>query len=639
MTFLTSRQEKPKDSFETSSHRTLDKKKRRKSTKAADTEADYSRYFMSAKPTSLEVRTSPHRRSQQDRKWSRDRELPQVIVDLPERPFLGFGSCGPNTSISPTKSPINEYSDGLRRGVSRSPTRSTSYLTWSQSRGPSYASPPPDRPHHVEPLTSSKVSNRKRTSSGPHRSHHSIELVSSPCVQTTSSGAQNAASRPLSKQKQASEVPDRNSESQLAVEERPRSKENIRASMNDETTKLDAAHIPRDIEVSISDNIQPTKAATNDCAKLALTAQNRAACQCSIHEPRRESLAHDVRPLPVQMPVKSPHKDSLDDILEALLRDCNTIANVSNPASRPISSHCNVHSSEETRIPDRVQEHSRMPADGFVKNDYSLDAPASAPNIPREPHCARLQSASMADDLRSTHTISRGSQKDSKRPSIGYTGGYAHIPTPHQVDSTNAWNGYDNFYERQEEQADLMLEPSVGRKSPGEAVQEDHSGPSGQSEHGTVLREHTSVRHPVEVRDQFDESNPYQYTMSQEGDEDDTYQAIRHHHWHNQNVDHEASYDSGASIPGVSYEGSDNGTTAMSYSKDYQIREQSFVEGTGEQKIEHQLFTTNATDDYSSWRPRQFLSRNYSLDGYAAHARVQDVDSNLSQFWSPHKLY
>lgn len=638
MTFLTSRREKPKDSLEDTSNRPSDQKKRRKSTKAADTEAEISRYFTSAKPTSLN-KTNPHgQRYQKDRRPSQDHEPPQALVDLPDRPFPGFGSCGPNTSVSPVKMPFHKDSRGHYRRDTRSPTRSTSYLTWSQSGGPYYASPPLDKRHFVQPLASSKLSNRKRAIPAPHEGKHSLPPVSPRQLQTTFSGSQGATSRPSSKVEVANEGPGQNAESRLATGELPRSREKSPYQVDNRIFELDVAKIPQDIENSVQNNKPTGQASRHDGPESALPARNRATCQSSGREPRCEPQAPSARPSSAQMPVISPHKDPLDNILEALLRDCNTKVAGSDPVSRAISVHCNSQDGEEARIPDRIEQDPRMPAHAYVDSDDAAEAPGSASNFSWKPRGANLQDGSAHDGSRSTHTLSRGGLNFSKRPNSGYTPGHPPIPTQSQVDSRSAWSGYENLYEKQQEQPDLTPDHSKERFPHYAPVRDMVSGHSRETRHSAAPYEYAQDLHHVELGDDYDDYSLYLYKPLHEGNENDKLQEIRHGNWDDQYVDHGASYDS-ASILDDSRENFDDGVMAQNHVNDYQEKEQSFAQGADQDGIERQLFTTNIPDTCTSWRPHRLVGSNYGLERCAADTQVQGVDAALSGFWTPHKLY
>ena len=643
MTFLTSRREKPQNSFEDSSNKLSDKKKRRISTKAADTEAELSRYFMSAKPTSLDLRTSHRQRYQKNRRQSRDHESPQAFVDLPERPFLGFGSCGPNTSMSPAKSPVNRETTSLRCGVSRSSTPSTGHFTWSQSRGASYASPPPDRRNHVEPTKFSLSSNRKRSSTAPHDGQHSTPLHSPAHLQKTSSGAHGAAFGPSSKPGNANEAPGQNSVSPLAIGERLRLGEKSQNRSDNGIIELDVAKIPQDTKGSIPDKTHPAENATHIDLPSALSHQDQAAHLSLGHGPRCEPQAHGVRPSSARMLIKSPNQDPFDDILEVLLKDCNTNVADSYPASRASSSHCKFGVGEKTRMPLRIQESSRMPAHSLVNSVYDLGAQAPAPSSSKKPRSASHRLVSVIDNSRATDTLFSGSLNCFDRPSLGYTGGYpgGYPPSPmrNQMDSRNAWNSYDNIYEKQQEQANTMPETSMGHLPPNEAVQEDLLGWSGESDHGDGPRKQLPGNHLVKVRDGFDNYGPCPYDFLQEGNEYHDYQNVGYGEWCDQPLDIENSYNPGAPKSDVIHEGLDNGMIATKHTNDNQEKEQSFVHKVDEQEMKGQRFTTNISDTCPSWRPRHLFSIKHSFEACPTDARTQDVDSALSEFWTPHKLY
>ncbi|KAL8839121.1 MAG: hypothetical protein Q9176_004623 [Flavoplaca citrina] len=113
---------------------------RRKEVKAADAEAEFSRFFASSKDIGRAANgtTGPGLKKGQTRSIGVIEEqnrssLPPV--DLPEKPFLGFGSCGPG-HVSPVVLPratTPHHFDRLspsRRSLS---ARSTAYFTWSRS--------------------------------------------------------------------------------------------------------------------------------------------------------------------------------------------------------------------------------------------------------------------------------------------------------------------------------------------------------------------------------------------------------------------------------------------------------------------------------------------------------------------------
>lgn len=638
MTFLNSRREKPKDSIRDPSNKPSDKKKRRLSTKEADAEADFSRYFLSAKPTTAEVDTSHRQRNSHEKRRSRNHDSPQACVDLPERPFLGFGTRGPNTSTSPEKSPVNRDSTSLRRGDPRSPTQSTGYLTWSQTQGPSQASPPPDRRRHFEALESSKFSNRKGISPSPPKAQHMLLPVSPHRIQTTSPGAQGSASRPPSKHENPNQAPRQNSISQSAIEERLISREKSKTRGDAVTIEPNAAQASQYINGSIPDVTSLIEAATHGCADTVLPTLDQAPFQSSGHEPRQKPPAHNLRRDSAQMQINTRHHDPLDGILEALLKDCRT-----NPARRDTDcrntmGHRDFHVREEKRLPVGTHQDSPNPASTFVDSINTTVPLISASDSSRGPCSTNPLLATAHVESMYTHTLSRGSLDASNRASLGYNGGYPSSQVHNHTDAENTSNDYDALYARQNEQADVVLQSLIGHPLPNRAVQDDLVGMFGKSDPGVGAREQTLGRYSAELRDGFDDHRTDSSKLLQEENK------INNAHvacgeWYDQHTDYQASNESGESIFDVSYRGADNEVISVNDADDYHAEGRSFAQTVDEQEIESQRFTTNVSNTSHSWQPRNRFSGTYGLEACPTRTWVQEVDSALSGFWTPHKLY
>ncbi|KAL9025884.1 MAG: hypothetical protein Q9196_005372 [Gyalolechia fulgens] len=143
--------------------RSQGEKSRRRKEKAADAEVEISRFFASSKDQSRAAGFSRgHGASDKAINETVERTHERQVsslppVDLPEKPFLGFGSCGPG-HISPVLSFSNA---GSQRSPSRRllSDRSTTYYTWSQtdlskhspssnpSRSPRLSSESQQKPH------------------------------------------------------------------------------------------------------------------------------------------------------------------------------------------------------------------------------------------------------------------------------------------------------------------------------------------------------------------------------------------------------------------------------------------------------------------------------------------------------------
>ena len=638
MTFLTSRREKPKSSFEESSNKFSNTKKRRLLTKAADTEADFSRHFLSAKVPSLDVTNSHRQRDRKDRRQSPDHGSPQALVELPERPFLGFGSCGPNTTISPAKSLDNTDSRSPGRGVSRSPTASTSYLTWSQSRGASNASPPPDRRHHVESLKPSNSANRKCTSPAPHKAHHSVPPVLPTKEQKTSPGTQRAALRSCSKHITTAKAPDQNNKVPLAIAERSKSGASSQSRGDTRTVDLDAAEIPQNLKGSIPDFADRSKPATHDCPDSASTTPKQAARQISGHEPRRKPLGDGLRHMPVQLQIDPPRRDPLDDILEALLKGCNTFVDRSDAASLAPLSHYKSHAGEETKVPAEIPEDSRKPAPAYVNSPYTSEPSAPVPCSSRDSCSAKPHVVSAIDQSIPIHTPFTRNLNASSRPSLERPQGYSPSRMHIEMSSMNAWNGYDTFYGRRQKPADGVQNTSIGRRLPIETVH-DCVSPLGLSYHGVGPSEQMPGCHIAEVRDSFDDYEPRFFESSQIRREDDNHQRVLRGGWCDQPVNDQASNETGGSLLDMPQEGFDDETMALSHAIEYQEKEQSFAQRSDEAATEGQRFTSDVSDTYHSRQPCQRISSKYGLEALPNNGWVQDDGSAMSGFWTPHKLY
>ena len=143
MDFLKSR----KDQSNAISQQAGSRTKRHKKDKTADTEAEISRYFTSRAPMThtepesghaenLPDAVSPTEDSRHDARHLTRPRLPPV--ELPDRPFIGFGSSGlgltsPNKPNRCHDSPPQGFQQSSER---RASVRSTSYYTWSPSTNP-----------------------------------------------------------------------------------------------------------------------------------------------------------------------------------------------------------------------------------------------------------------------------------------------------------------------------------------------------------------------------------------------------------------------------------------------------------------------------------------------------------------------
>ena len=120
-------------------------RKRRKRGKAADTEAEISRYFTSkipgvcqapgdAEEKRRQAQTLAYPAREDQHRYGNGETSPELSppIELPHRPFLGFGSSGP--CLSPVKLPYDpsSFQETALPGNHSFPSP-TSYYTWSQS--------------------------------------------------------------------------------------------------------------------------------------------------------------------------------------------------------------------------------------------------------------------------------------------------------------------------------------------------------------------------------------------------------------------------------------------------------------------------------------------------------------------------
>ena len=624
MAFLASRRERPKDLSKDSSNGPSDKKKRRQSTKAADTEAEISRYFMSVEPTSLNVTNSRRQKRQQDKRKAPVHESPQAFVNLPDTPFLGFGSCGPNTSTSPAK-----VSDKRRRD-SRCLTRSTSYLTWSQSETPSYASPPPNKRHRAKRSKLSTSSDQKCTSSASHKSQHSIPSGCRAHVQLTSTETHSRHENPI-------EALERDHKPRLA-NEGLRSREKSRNQDDTGNNRLDVANDPPQIEEPVPAKVEPAQVDKHGDPKSAINPQDQVSWQPSGSELRFEPQAHAVGSLSTQLPITPPHNVSVDDILDALLKDCNTKFADSTLASCATSIHRNVCVDEEAFTLDKIQGHSCMPTHAFVNCVSPVEASASASNPSGRHHSAILQYASTNDDSMSTHIPSRGNVSSSHRPRQGHTWydrGYPSIQTQHQTGSTNAWTGYDTLYGRQQKQAESTTEASTETVLPYTAVLDNLSDRWRQTDHAAVPDLYTQDVDIMEIGDRLDgHSLDFDETL-QGRKEDSVYQEIGYGEWDDQLGDDGAP----DQFFDESYKGHDNGIMIENGFSTYGQGELNAHSERSPARLSDQHVIRNIADTCCSWRPQQMFSRKEDVESCAPDAQVNEADPALADFWIPHKLY
>ena len=115
-------------------------KRTRKGGRAIDTEAELSRYFSKSRDFSDKTKGGASQKLAQDEdlkhRSERRKQSPQLPVELPDKPFLGFGSSGPgyNSPVTRASTPISFHQERYLSLRDPSPATSTTYFTWSKSR-------------------------------------------------------------------------------------------------------------------------------------------------------------------------------------------------------------------------------------------------------------------------------------------------------------------------------------------------------------------------------------------------------------------------------------------------------------------------------------------------------------------------
>lgn len=182
LAFLNTSRQKATEMAESSNK--AQRRKGKKLLNAVDTEAEISHFFSmkKTKPAgdvqALGDRQYPIDRQQQAHDGGRDSTA--SIVDLPAKPFLGFGTTGSQSVsfVDITKELEDKYPCPTSQTHIRSPTRSTNYLTWSTS---------------VEPSTSKQDARKIRQRDRVSRNPLPGEMIDSDRVETSPRAADKAA--------------------------------------------------------------------------------------------------------------------------------------------------------------------------------------------------------------------------------------------------------------------------------------------------------------------------------------------------------------------------------------------------------------------------------------------------------------
>ena len=511
--FLNSHRARPEDNSTPLHTKHSDKKKKRKTNKAADIEAEISRYFISAKVPRPSV-PDPHPQErlchQQGQRRPRDSDSPPTFIDLPDKPFLGFGSSG-----AVPMSPVRK--DGCRALIdhgsllTRSQSRSTSYFTWSQSEVRSQASPQ-YRDKGVVPLASSQCSNR-RTPPVSSRAQRPQPAKSSPADRQSSGNYRDAATgttpldRPATKGRTSGSPLHEDGRRDASV----CSLDHIRTSK----TQADTGRRPSRVETGPGEGrasgTSPKQSETRlhqDSPRGQNPTPVRPRCQ-------QEAFANGS----ARERGDSPHFDPLEAVLAELLQEGKQLS-----LGEGLSSE---YESQRPHYLGPEQQRTFTPGSGQRLNE-------SSPRVKRRPDIDRFHGPSlqlehvspkmgsveshslcydgvMMEGQRGQNSVrksSRHSIRSLTRPSTMEYVACA-LPTPgrSRVETRNASNGYASLYERQQSREGASFEGQEIEKENFLAASEVRGQPNGYTMplayHNQDLRDP-----PISVEDQFDDYRP-----------------------------------------------------------------------------------------------------------------------------------
>ena len=477
MTFLNNRRERQEDSSD------LPKKNRRKQDKDADRDAGISRYFRSGVLTEPDIISLQKRRlvaaesprhsnpiagvKDIDSLAKPDRSSLPPSVDLPGRPFLGFGNRGVDPS-SPIKIP--EVSGSSHRKLHQQPSRvdsrsSTSYFTWSRSGVPSRSTihREQDRPIEKRPV-------EKSVAKGEIPATLDVDYIN-----TSESGVVKAASV-----------------SHMAVNSIRKSKDTCpRSTEATHTAKRndvlnpgkDIRRVQTDIGVSAPQEIVSERRA------LASVPQNEEPiAKPAATESDREQKLNLSRLIPDKTSQQNP-LDPLDTALEALMQRCRQ--QIRMPAIEP-SYKATMYGESEPRDPRKVGQPRQLSAhdnsnqkpsiilarsiNSTISSDsrsrYNINNhPLMVPSVPSNP-CPPRQAAEPYFDY----------PGELPRPAtVESTMTHPHASLPRSACTSSAWNGYTTIYEQH-------YQTQIPQSNDGyEDVQQESNMTLGSAKVATVL--------------------------------------------------------------------------------------------------------------------------------------------------------
>lgn len=655
--FLKSRRAQPEDPVNHADNKPPVKKKLRKSTKAADTEAEMSRYFTSAKVSTRDALKS-QRQSQQTEVQRRPQnyDSPLGFVDLPDKPYLGFGSCG--VSVSPARKLDSRTLSDLERRLTRSPTHATSYVTWSQSVIRSQAS----QHGSVAPLETSRHSNRRRSPPAPAKPERPRPPISPLEVRILSGGYRDAATGntlpsrhsngalieataplPLNHGRDGSGTHSR--EHHKTAEARFDHNEPRLESAGAESTRESAGNnAPEQSEPRLH---KPLPSDTNQpCTELKLRDGG----------PERNAQASVTRP--AHHSAYPPPLDPLELLLEGLLQENSHHGTTDAEFPRVESLGRREPQQANTFRPDRS---AHIPSQRI--HFHQQVGEASGPGVPLEYVASGLDfvdgrsqhrqgSTNLGHEAHSpAHTMSRHGLRSSNRPNtMDYTLDPPPGPKMNRVDSRSTWKGYDTIYKRLQDMEDLLLIESQSHRKEHENGNSQASMQPRSDGGLSAYRLYEPDDRPIGVEDCSNDCGPGLYEGQDSAHNAHTYaeQAMLYEDYRDERYDPpsawndieqrsfaEHHHDLG---PGDFTNHHDNDSQDIHTGYQYPAEQTIDPSGLGQ----HQPLVTNVASVNTTWWST--FGSGFPNNGrrtLEATASVRDGldDLALSSFWTPHRLY
>jgi len=654
MTFLNPRQDKPQDIVNST-----DQKKRRRKDQTIETEAEISRYFASAKARDVDATTArkerarsleasrPHekyrKRSEAEKFAYLDRSsLPPV--ELPERPFLGFGSVGGSLvspvrrSEFPVSSPRQSYP--IQRDLS--PTRSTSYFSWAETRSPSH-----------------RLSRHRENESVPPVLPKGTPTVGD-LVANSNIGQGIASGTPLSCEDNIMDKRDtRKRKTSYGRREDITTIPDNRVSNGPQEQILDPPRSISDLEQRQAKNVGPELV---EKSKTPQYQQTPAAHGSNDHN------AHTNPPLPELNDLKSKRPEDLINATLKLLLEKYGASTASPCAAVGIANETPKSPDAATNDNDPLVPTCHVPTlakggDGEVTEKDSSQGGVHGMIAPPRPFSRRtVPSKTQSIDKPSRHDypfedatmVSRDTEGAPKGSQATQGPQGSLNPSQHRrTDTKSAWNGYDAIYERQSISEELQYNPH------GNQIRDDPAFNGDMMNHSTTTSDYElKDRYGSGFDDIYDDCSPDNRHRSNSYDiqlEAESYQGQVHSEGtRSQQLDEPYCYarplealeerflDCGNGYlpkeePPFGYNSPELGQTALS--KDLFVKPQYATQDSSRSYLPIRGMLRDEPPRALYSRPHTQGSSHGSIQQNLVSFPDQIDNESLSGFWKPHRLY